>query len=117
MKKILLTTAALVALASPALAVDLGNGWALDNTVTLEYFVEAEDATAAYEAELNYQVTDEVKLYAFTEVDLEDVRFEGVDLGVNYAPAQVEYVNFNAEIQLDDSFDYQELVLTAEVTF
>lgn len=117
MKKILLTTATLIALASPALAVELGNGWALDNTVTLDYFVEAEDATAVYEAELNYHLNDEVKLYAFTAVDLEDVHFDGVDLGVNYAPAQIQYMNFNAEIQLDGSFDYQELVLTAEVTF
>jgi hypothetical protein len=117
MKKILLTTATLIALASPALAIDLGNGWAFDNTVTLDYYVEAEDTSAVYEGELSYQLNEEVKLYAFTAVDLEDVRFNGVDLGVNYAPAQVQYMNFNAEIQLDDSLDYSELVLTAEVTF
>jgi hypothetical protein len=117
MKKILLTTAALVALASPALAVELGNGWAFDSTVTLDYYVEAEDTVAVYEGELNYQVNDEVKLYAFTAVDLEDVHFEGIDLGVNYAPAQVQYLNFNAEIQLDDNLDYSELVVTAEVSF
>lgn len=117
MKKLLLTTATVLALASPALAVDLGNGWALDNTVTLDYYVEAEDTTAVYEAELNYQLNSEVKLYAYTEVDLEDVHFDGLDLGVNYAPAQVQYMSFNAEVQLDDNLNYDELVLTAEVNF
>lgn len=117
MKKILLTTAALIALASPALAVDLGNGWAFDNTVTFDYYVEAEDTTAIYEGELSYQVNDEVKLYAYTEVDLEDVHFDGLDLGVNYAPTQVKYINFNAEVQLDDELNYDELVVTAEVSF
>ena len=117
MKKILLTTAALVALASPALAVDLGNGWAFDSTVTLDYYVEAEDTSAVYEGELSYQVNGEVKLYAFTAVDLEDAHFNGLDLGVNYAPAQVQYLNFNAEVQLDDELNYNELVLTAEVSF
>ncbi len=117
MKKILLTTAALVALASPALAVELGNGWAFDTTVTLDYYVESEDTVATYEGELNYQVNDEVKLYAYTEVDLEDVHFDGVDLGVNYSPAQVQYLNLNAEIQLDDNLEYNEFVVTAEVSF
>jgi hypothetical protein len=117
MKKILLTTATLVALASPALAVELGNGWAFDSTVTLDYYVESENTEAIYEGELNYQLNDEVKLYAFTEVDLKDVHFDGVDLGVNYSPAQVQYLNLNAEIQLDSDLDYSELVLTAEVSF
>jgi len=117
MKKLLLTSAVVAALATPALALDLGNGWALDNTATLDYYVEAEDVTAVYEAELSYKVNDEVKLYAYTEVDLEDVHFDGLDLGVNYAPAQVQYINFNAEVQLDGSLDYEELVLTAEVNF
>lgn len=117
MKKILLTTATLIALASPALAAELGNGWAFDTTITLDYYVESEDTVATYEGELNYHVNDEVKLYLYTEVDLEDVQFDGVDLGVNYAPAQVKYVNFNAEVQLDDNLEYDELKLTAEVSF
>lgn len=117
MKKILLTTAALFTLATPALAIDLGNGWAFDNTVTLEYYVEAEDTDATYEAKLSYAVGAEVSLYAYTEVDLEDVDFTGLDLGVNYAPEQLKYLNFNAELQLDDELSYNELVLTAEVSF
>ena len=117
MKKLLLTTATMFALATPALAVDLGNGWAFDNTVTLEYFVEAEDTDATYEAELSYAWGSEVTLYAYTEVDLEDIDFTGLDLGVNYAPEQLKYVNFNAEVQLDDDLSYDELVLTAEVRF
>jgi hypothetical protein len=117
MKKLLITTAALFALATPALAIDLGNGWVFDNTVTLEYFVEAETTAATYEAELSYALNTEVTLYAYTEVDLKDVDFTGLDLGVNYAPDQLKYVNFNAEVQLDDKFSYNELVLTAEVRF
>lgn len=117
MKKLLLTTAALFTLATPSLAIDLGNGWAFDNTITLEYFVEAEDTDATYEAELSYAMGADVTLYAYTEVDLKDVDFTGLDLGVNYAPEQLKYVNFNAEVQLDDELSYNELVLTAEVNF
>jgi hypothetical protein len=117
MKKLLITTAALFALATPALAIDLGNGWAFDNTVTLEYFVEAEETEATYEAELSYSLSDQLYVYAFTEVDLRNVNFDGLDLGVNYSPAQIEYLNLNAEIRLDDELSYDELVLTAEVRF
>lgn len=117
MTKLLLTTAAVFALATPALAIELGNGFAFDNTVTLEYAVEAEDTVATYEADLNYQLNDEVSLYAFTEVDLQDVDFTGLDLGVDYSPAKLSAVQFNAEIQLDDQLRYDELVLSAEVSF
>ena len=117
MNKILVTTVALVALTSPAMAIDLGNSWAFDNTITLEYFVEAEDTQATYEAELNYAFNDQLYAYAYTGIDLTDVNFEGLDLGVNYAPAQLKYVNFNAEVRLDDKLSYNELVVSAEVNF
>lgn len=117
MTKLLLTTAALFALATPALAIELGNGFAFDNTVTLEYSVEAEDTTATYEADLNYQLNDQTSLYAYTEVDLEDVDFTGLDVGVNFTPAQLSAVEFTAEVQFDDELHYDELVLSAEVNF
>ncbi len=117
MKKIILASAAIAALATPTLAVDLGRGWALNNTVTLEYFVEAEDAVATYEAELTYSVNDQLSLYAYTEIDLEDIDFVGLDLGATYNPAQLEIAEFNIEAQFDNDLEYQELVLSAELQF
>ena len=117
MKNVLLTTAAMLALASPALAMELGNGWAFDNAVTIEYSAEAKETAATYEADLNFQLNDEVSLYAFTEVDLQDVAFDGADLGVSYTPAQLTAVTLNAEVQLDNELRYDEFVMSAKLSF
>jgi hypothetical protein len=117
MKKLLLTTATLFALATPAIAIDLGNGWAFDNTVTLEYFVEAGKTEASYEAELKYAFNDQLYAYTATKIDLQNVNFGGLDFGVNYAPAQLKYATFNAEMRLDNELSYKDVVLTAEIRF
>lgn len=117
MKNLLITTAALVVLAMPAAALDLGNGFTLDNTVGVDYSVEGDAFTTLYEGEVSYNVTDEVRLYAYTDVDLQDVAFTGVDVGAEYSPASAQYLTLTAEAQFDDSINYTDLVLSAELSF
>lgn len=117
MKTLIIAATIASAFALPAAALDLGNGFTLDNTVTLEYHVEADTTVADFETELTYSVSEQVSVYAYTYVDLKDVDFTGIDLGVDYTPAQVKNLVLNAEAQFDDSFEYQELVISAEYKF
>lgn len=117
MKTLLITTAALVALAMPAAALDLGNGVAFDNTVSVDYSVEGDSFTTLYEGEVGYSVTEEVRVYAYTDVDLQDIAFTGVDIGAEYTPATAKFVTLSAEAQFDENIEYTDLVLSAELSF
>lgn len=117
MKNILITTAALITLAMPAAALDLGNGFTFDNTVGVDYSVENDAFTSLYEGEVSYNVTDEVRLYAYSDIDLQDVAFTGIDLGAEYSPASATYVTLTAEAQFDENVEYTDLVLSAELSF
>jgi spermidine/putrescine-binding protein len=117
MKKLLTTAAVILAAATPAFALDLGNGWAFDNEVTLKYYVESQETAATYEGELSYAVTSEVSLYARTEVDLKDLNFTEIGLGATYTPQQLKYVSFSVEAQLDNSLSYNQVALVGQLRF
>lgn len=117
MKKLLFITAALTTLAAPALAVELGKNLTLDSTVTAEYSVEASKFSALYEVELNYELSPSLVAYAYTDVDLRDADFTGLDLGLEYVNPAHSNMTFNAEVQLDDNLEYSDVILAAEVKF
>lgn len=117
MKNLLITAAVLTMLAAPAMATDLGNGFALDTTVSTEYSVEQGKLSAFYEGQLNYAIGSGFSAYAYTEVDLRDPEFTGLDLGVEYNASELEAVTLAAEVQLDDKLEYSDLVLKAELEF
>jgi hypothetical protein len=117
MKKLLTTAAVILAAATPALALDLGNGWALDNEVTLKYYVETHETTATYEGQLSYAVNTQVSVYARTEVDLANLNFTEVGLGATYTPQQLQAVSFTVEAQLDNSLSYNQVALVGRVRF
>lgn len=117
MKKLLITSALFAVLATPTLAFDLGRGFVLDNTVTAEYSVETEVFTTLYEAEVNYAFDNGVLAYAQTEIDLQDVDFNGLDLGLEYVPAELDQLTLTTEVQFDSDLNYSDVVLTAEVKF
>ena len=117
MKNVLIVSALLATLATPSLAFDLGRGFVLDNTVTAEYSVETDVFTSIYEAEVNYVFDNGVLAYAQTEIDLQDIDFTGLNLGVEYAPVAFNELTLNTEVQFDSDLNYSDLVLTAEVKF
>lgn len=117
MKNLLITAAAVTTLAAPAMAADFGNGFALDTTVSAEYSVEQDNLSAIYEGQLNYAIGKGFSTYAYTEVDLRDPEFTGLDLGIEYNSYELEALTIAAEVQLDDSLEYSDLVLKAELEF
>ena len=120
MKSIMLATVAMFGFVGAASALELGqSGVFFDNTTTATYSVEADAFTASHEMNLNYGIGDKTTVYALTEVDLSDVEFTGLELGVDYrAWAQnANEVNLNAHVLLNEDLDYTDTVVELEVKF
>lgn len=117
MKNLLITSAVLAAFATPSLAVELGKGFAYDSTITAEYSVETENFTTVYEGELNYDLSTGLKVYAYTAVDLQDIDFTGVDIGLEYVPTKFDKLTITTEAQFNADLEYSDLIITAELKF
>lgn len=122
MNKTLITMVTMtLLLATPALAIDFGNGLSLENTIHLEYSKEASSFDASYyEAELGYAVNDSLNLYADTTIalgNLKELNFSGVNLGVEFAPPTELDLLINVEAQFDQDLQYSDVVIYAELEF
>ena len=117
MKNLLITSAVLAMLATPSLALDLGNNFSLDNDVTVLYSFEAQDFAASDKINLNYQVRDNLKVYLDSTVNLRDINFNGADFGVELVPAAFNKITLNAEAQFDADLQYTDTVISAELKF
>lgn len=117
MKNLLITSAVLAMLATPSLALDLGNKFSLDNDIKALYSFEAQDFTASDKIELNYHIKDSLKVYLDSTVNLRDINFNGANLGVEFVPASFNKITINAEAQFDDKLHYSDVVIYAELKF
>lgn len=118
MKKILLATAAMFAFAGAASALDFGNGLALDNEVHTAYEMNADVTTLEYTANLNYVFAEGAVVYAETVVDLQDVGYNGVELGVTYLlPVETLDVELGAYATYDADWNNDEIVVEATFSF
>ena len=118
MKKLLLVAAsALVLGATTASAVELGNGWAWDTTVTGAYEIKSEDFTLGMESEVNYTLDNGVFIYATALFDVEDPTFLGSEIGIEYTPPQADLVTLSAFVELDEDFNDSASTLQVELSF
>ena len=117
MKNLLITSAVLAMLATPSLALQLTEKLSFDTTVKAAYSVETDIFAASNSFELNYQAKDGLAVYLDTAVDLQDIDFNGANLGVSYTPASFEKITITTEAQFDANLDYSDLVISAELTF
>jgi len=99
-----------------ASAFDVGNsGVAFDNAIEATYEFKGETYTLDYTLNVNYEVIDDVSVYAETSVDLLDVAYVGLDVGVTYAPSSVEGLTFNTYATFNETWD--NTAITAGVLF
>lgn len=117
MKKILLATAAMFTFAGAASALDFGNGLALDNELHAAYEVNAKATTLEYTANLNYVFAEGAVVYVETVVDLQDINYNGLELGVTYSPASATGVEFGAHATYDADWNNDEIVVEATFSF
>lgn len=117
MKKILLATAAMFTFAGAASALDFGNGLALDNEVHAAYEVNAEATTLEYTANLNYVFAEGAVVYAETVVDLEDIGYNGLELGVTYLLPTAAEVELGAYVTYDADWNNDQIVVEATLSF
>lgn len=116
MKNLIAIVAAALAIStSSAYAIELGGGLVLDSTTTIKYEVEAADYTVDQEFEVSYTVLEGLKAFAYTDMNLRNINFEGVDLGARYTISD----NFELEsaVQLDSDFNYDELYISLAINF
>lgn len=117
MKNLLLATAAVFAFAGTANAFELGRGFSLDNTLEFVYSVETETFTSTYEAELNYAIAPDWRAFVLTEVDIQDINFDGLELGIEWEPAAYDFVTFTTTAYFDNGMNYTDVELMLEVRF
>jgi hypothetical protein len=117
MRNLLLATTAIFAFAGTANAFDLGNGFRLDNTVEFVYSVETQTFTSTYEPELSYAFAPDWRVFALTEFDLQDINFEGLELGIEWAPAAYSFATFTATAFFDNGMNYTDIEVMLEIRF
>jgi len=117
MKNLLIASAVLAMLATPSLALDLGKGFAFDNDIKASYLVDAQEFAASDKLELNYHVNTDTKVYLDSTLDLQDIKFNGANLGVEYVPTAFNKVTLNAEAQFDENLHYNDVLVYAELKF
>jgi opacity protein-like surface antigen len=124
MKKVLLTSAAIVAFASAASAMDLGNGFTAGGEVAAAYTVDAGDTTVVLTPEVVYSsgaftTTASVDISVYENGFTLDDQFkigQTVDFELTYD------VRDNLELMMETSYDFNagardEVTLTATYSF
>jgi hypothetical protein len=115
MKNIIGILAAALALSATSVkAADLGKGFALDSASTFTYEVEADNFIANQELELSYSITEGLTAFAYTQTNLRDLSFTGLDIGARYT---INNFEVESAVQLDENFKYSELYVTLELNF
>ena len=129
MKKILLATAAVFAMASSASALDFGNGLALDTEIVTEYNTDTSTVTSVLTPRLGYAPVEGLAIWAETDLSIYDgndfIKFEGSAFGggvlgatyvpnVDLGPASVEaYIENN----FDGDFGYVDSIVGVTLSF
>ena len=129
MKKILLATAAIFAMASSASALDFGNGLALDTELVTEYNTDTSTVTSVLTPRLGYAPVEGLAIWAETDLSIYDgndfIKFEGSAFGggvlgatyvpnVDLGPASVEaYIENN----FDGDFGYVDSIVGVTLSF
>jgi len=113
MKKILLATAAVFAMASSASALDFGNGLALDTEIVTEYNTDTSTVTSVLTPRLGYAPVEGLAIWAETDLSIYDgndfIKFEGSAfgggvLGATYVP-NVDLGPASVEAYIENNFD------------
>ena len=113
MKKILLATAAVFAMASSASALDFGNGLALDTEIVTEYNTDTSTVTSVLTPRLGYAPVEGLAVWAETDLSIYDgndfIKFEGsafggAVLGATYVP-NVDLGPASVEAYIENNFD------------
>ena len=86
MKNVILATAALVASASTLAAFDLTDTFSIDSEVKTWYNTTQSTWTAHYEVKPTYSLAavPGMAVYVMNDGDLRDVKYDGVELGMEY---------------------------------
>lgn len=113
MKKILLATAAIFAMASSASALDFGNGLALDTELVSEYNTDTTTFTSTLTPRLGYAPVEGLSVWAETDLAIYDgtdfisfdsSAFEGAVIGATYVP-NVDLGPASVEAYIENNFD------------
>lgn len=117
MKNLMITVAALIALAAPAAAFELGaTGVNVDNTVELSYDFETETRGATWDVNVNYAFGENILAYAETDFNLEDFEYTGLDVGVIYQ-TPIEALTVDTYATFDDEWTNTNLVVAVTAKF
>lgn len=113
MKKFLLATAAVFAMASAASALDFGNGVALESELVNEYNTDTAVFTSILTPRLGYAPVEGLAVWTETDIAVyngdnfikfDETTFEGATVGITYVP-NVDLGKVSAEAYVENNFD------------
>ena len=113
----MLASVAILGISSTAYAIDLNDKLSFENTFKTKYSVENSDFTSTYKGKLVYSVTDEVDVFAKGYVDLDETTFEKLRVGIEYHPKALQYIEIKGYVETDDSLQYSDAILEAQLKF
>lgn len=124
MKNLLITTAAIMALASSASALTLGNGFSAGGEVKTAYTVDAEDMTTTVTPKISYNL-DMLTVTVSSDLSVWNNGWVGDDTFKVYPTIDFEAViaaQKNLEFMLETSYDLEadtrsEMTLSATLSF
>lgn len=119
MKTVMIATAALLAFASAASAVDLGKtGVQLNSQLVVELDTEDSVWTTTYTPQLRYVIAEGVSTYIETDYDLQDINFTGATAGVEWYPGvhNLDLVTY-VKATSDEDFKFDAVIVGAELNF
>lgn len=113
MTKFLMATAAVLAMASSASALDFGNGLALDTELVSEYNTDTTTFTSVLTPRLGYAPIEGLSVWAETDlaiyngsdfISFDSSAFDGAVLGATYVPS-FGLGKLGVEAYLENNFD------------
>lgn len=118
MIKMISAAIAMIAIAMPAAAFQLGSSqFRLDNEFESIYSVENKEFTTTLETELNFSPVQDVKFYSLAYFDLNQSELVGTEWGVDYTPSQLKGLTATTAVITDRDFEYVDTIVAIEYKF
>jgi len=120
MKNVILATAVLVASSSALAAFDLTDNFSIDNEVKTWYNTNQSTWTAHYEIKPSYTLSavPGMAVYVMNDGDLRDVKYDGVELGMEYTvDSGIVSPVLKAKVAYDEDWNRGDIMIGATFNF
>jgi len=121
MKNLMMATAVLVASGTAVAAFDVTDSFSVNNEVKTWYNTDKSTWTASYEVKPTYSpsMVTGMDVYAMTDGDLRDIKYDGVEFGVEYTMPDMSILSpvLKAKVAYDEDWNRGDIMIGATFNF